>query len=160
MYIKELEIRWSDIDANRHVANSAYVNLLSQTRMSFLESHGITQRYFAEHNFGPVVFNEEYHYIKEVHAGSIIKASLELLANNKDYSQIKFAHCIFNHKNELCVYSEAFFGWMDLKARKLIAPPQKLLDLIDHTSHADNHYELPEGIHLKNEKVPYGKKLV
>lgn len=26
MYLKEFEIRWNDIDANRHMANSAYIS--------------------------------------------------------------------------------------------------------------------------------------
>ena len=40
MYLKEFEIRWSDIDANRHLANSAYLNFMSHTRMAFLMELG------------------------------------------------------------------------------------------------------------------------
>jgi acyl-CoA thioester hydrolase len=29
MYLKEFEIRWSDVDANRHLANSAYLNYMA-----------------------------------------------------------------------------------------------------------------------------------
>ena len=36
MFIKEFEVRWSDVDANRHLANSAYINFMSHTRMAFL----------------------------------------------------------------------------------------------------------------------------
>ena len=39
MYLKEFEIRWADLDANRHVANSSFVDMLSETRMSFLREH-------------------------------------------------------------------------------------------------------------------------
>jgi len=35
MYFKEFDIRWSDIDANRHLANSAYTNFMSHTRMGW-----------------------------------------------------------------------------------------------------------------------------
>jgi len=28
MYLKDFEIRWSDVDANRHLANSAYINFI------------------------------------------------------------------------------------------------------------------------------------
>ncbi|WP_374958619.1 acyl-CoA thioesterase, partial [Gilvibacter sp.] len=57
MYLKEFEIRWSDIDANRHLANSAYVNFMSHTRMSFLIDRGIDMKAMAKHQIGPVVFN-------------------------------------------------------------------------------------------------------
>ena len=40
-YFKEFEIRWSDLDANRHLGNSAYTNLMSHTRMSYLFEIGI-----------------------------------------------------------------------------------------------------------------------
>ena len=26
MYLKEFEVRWNDLDANRHLANSSYIN--------------------------------------------------------------------------------------------------------------------------------------
>ena len=38
MYKKQFEIRWSDIDANGHLANSAYTNFMSHARMSFLQN--------------------------------------------------------------------------------------------------------------------------
>ncbi len=41
MYLKEFEIRWSDVDANRHLANSAYLNYMSHARMSFLMEIGV-----------------------------------------------------------------------------------------------------------------------
>ena len=42
MYKKQFEIRWSDVDANKHLANSAYTNFMSHTRMAFLMEFGFT----------------------------------------------------------------------------------------------------------------------
>jgi len=64
MYLKEFEVRWSDIDANRHLANSAYINFMSHTRMSFLIDQGIDQKVLAQYNMGPVVFFEHYIILK------------------------------------------------------------------------------------------------
>src|SRR5688500_682363 len=99
MYTKSFEIRWSDLDANRHVANSSYVDLLSETRMSFLRENGFTQQKFEEYGMGPVIFTEEFYYIKEIKPNEKIKISVELLANSTDCKYIKFAHCIFNDEN-------------------------------------------------------------
>jgi acyl-CoA thioester hydrolase len=41
MHLKEFEIRWSDIDANRHLSNSAYISFMSHTRMSFMTEVGL-----------------------------------------------------------------------------------------------------------------------
>lgn len=50
MYTKEFEIRWSDIDANRHLANSAYVNFMSHTRMGFMLENGFGQQELVKYN--------------------------------------------------------------------------------------------------------------
>lgn len=84
MYSKDFEIRWADIDANRHVANAAYVNLLTATRMSYLTENGFTQSKFESLGFGPVIFTVEFYYIKEIRHHEKIKITLELLANDQD----------------------------------------------------------------------------
>ena len=84
MYLKEFEIRWSDIDANRHLANSAYVNFMSHTRMSFLIDRGIDMKAMAKHQIGPVVFNENIFYFKEAFQGMKIRVSFELGGVSKD----------------------------------------------------------------------------
>lgn len=84
MYKKQFEIRWSDIDANRHLANSAYTNFMSHTRMAFLIEHGFTMKELAIHNIGPVVFYEHMHYFKEVFMGQPLTVSLEVSGLSAD----------------------------------------------------------------------------
>lgn len=159
MYTKKFEIRWADLDANRHVANSSYVDMLSETRMSFLREHGVTQQYFEEHGIGPVIFAEEFYYISEIKANETVTITIELLANSPDGKYIKFAHCIFNSEQKLIVYSITFFGWFNLKERKLIEPPIEIKRLFDTMDKADGYEPLAEPVSLKNPKIPFGKTL-
>jgi acyl-CoA thioester hydrolase len=159
MYLKDFEIRWSDLDANRHTANSTFADLCTETRVSHLRENGFSQSDFARGNFGPVIFSEEFYYLKEIMPGENIRISLELLANTADYRYIKFAHCVFNHAGKLSVYSETFFGWFDLAERKLILPPAKIVEILSGLSHADNYGVLPDNYSLKNPKVPSGKNI-
>jgi acyl-CoA thioester hydrolase len=156
---KHFEIRWGDLDANRHVANSSYVDFLSDTRMSFFRENGITQQFLGDKGIGPVIFTEELYYIKEIHHGESITITIELLANTKDYKYIKYAHCIFNHEQKLSVYSETFYGWMDLQERKLISPPEQIAEIHTHLSKADRYELLETPVTLKNPKIPFGKNL-
>ena len=158
MYLKDFEIRWSDLDANRHVANSSYVDMLSETRMSYLHEHGVTQQFFEEHGIGPVIFSEEFFYIKEIKAKEKIRISLELLSNTQDGRYIKFAHCIFNADQKLCVYSITFFGWFSLAERKLIEPPAEIQSLFTTMTKAEGYELMTEPVNLKNPKIPFGKK--
>ena len=41
VYYHKFEVRWSDIDANRHLANSSYVMYCAQTRMAFMNAHNM-----------------------------------------------------------------------------------------------------------------------
>jgi acyl-CoA thioester hydrolase len=159
MYTKDFQIRWSDLDANRHVANSSYVDLLSETRMSYLRENGFTQTKFEEYGIGPVIFTEEFYYIKEIKPNENIKISVELMANSESFKYIKFAHCIFNDEGKLCVYSETFFGWFSLTERRLVVPPELIKDILSTLQKTDQHEILSENLSLKNPKIPFGKTL-
>jgi acyl-CoA thioester hydrolase len=159
MYTKDFEIRWSDLDANRHVANSSFVDFMTETRLSYLRENGFTQKKFEEFNIGPVIFSEEIYYIKEIRSNETIKISLELLANTSDFKYSKFAHCIFNSDRKLCLYSETFFGWFNLTERKLVVPPLEIRTIFLTISKADNYQILDDNISLKNPKIPFGKSI-
>ena len=126
MYLKEFEVRWSDMDANRHMANSAYINFMSHTRMSFLIDHGIDMRVMAKYNMGPVVFYEHMHYFKEVFQGMPIKVSFELGGMSEDGTFFTFIHNFYNHKGQNIAYCEMQGAWMNLGTRKLTALPEEL----------------------------------
>lgn len=129
MYTKEFEIRWSDVDANRHLANSAYTNFMSHTRMGFLIEHGFTMKELALHNIGPVVFYEHMHYFKEAFMGQPIRVSLEVSGLSEDGRFFKFDHNFYNHKGENIAFCEMLGAWIDLKARKMTDLPEELLKL-------------------------------
>ena len=97
MYLKEFEIRWNDIDANRHLANSAYINFMSHTRLSYMLENGFGQANMAANNIGPVVFYEHMFYFKEVFPGKPITVSLALKGISKDGMYFSFEHNFFDH---------------------------------------------------------------
>ncbi len=56
MFLKEFEIRWSDLDANRHLANVSYITYAGEARLAFLLSLGLNNKKLSEMMIGPVVF--------------------------------------------------------------------------------------------------------
>ncbi|WP_405384618.1 acyl-CoA thioesterase [Maribacter sp. LLG6340-A2] len=127
MYLKDFEVRWSDVDANRHLANSAYINFMSHTRMAFLMELGFDHRAMATHEIGPVVFYEHIYYFKEVFPGKPIKVSLEIVGMSEDAKFFAFEHNFYNHKGENVARCEMMGAWMDLKTRKLTGLTNDLL---------------------------------
>lgn len=127
MYYKEFEIRWSDIDANRHLANTAYVNFMSHTRMSFLMENGLNQEKLAINNLGPVVFFEHFYYFKEVFAGKPVKVSMELKGLSDGGMFFEFVHNMYNHKGQHLASCEMMGAWINLKTRSLTRVSDELL---------------------------------
>ena len=83
MYLKEFEVRWNDLDANRHLANSSYINFMSHTRLSYMMENGFGQNSMVTNNIGPVVFYEHMFYFREVFPGKPIRVSLQLKGISK-----------------------------------------------------------------------------
>ncbi|MDC8005331.1 acyl-CoA thioesterase [Aureisphaera galaxeae] len=138
MYFKEFDIRWSDLDANRHLANSSYINFMSHTRMGFLIDHGINQEVMMKYDMGPVVFNENVFYFKEIFQGQPIRVSFQLGGMSEDGMFFRFVHNFYDHKGRNLAFCEMQGGWMDLKARKLTALPEELLPLLAKAPKTDD----------------------
>ncbi|MGO4919412.1 acyl-CoA thioesterase [Maribacter spongiicola] len=119
MYIKDFEVRWSDIDANRHLANSAYVNLMSHTRMAFLIEQGFDQKTMVTYKIGPVAFYEHMYYFKEAFLGNQVKVSLEIMGLSEDGKFFEFHHNFYNDKGENIARCEMMGAWISLESRKL-----------------------------------------
>ena len=130
MYLKEFEIRWNDLDANRHLANTSYVNYMSHTRMSALMDHGIDHLTLARYDIGPVVFHEHIYYFREAIQGKVT-VSFELAGASEDGMFFQFLHKFYNDKGDNIAACDMKGGWIDLKTRKLIPMPEEILSKMD-----------------------------
>ncbi|MDX1767647.1 MAG: acyl-CoA thioesterase [Arenibacter troitsensis] len=128
MYLKEFEIRWSDVDANRHMANSAYLNFMSHTRMSFLLEMGFNQKTMSQTNIGPVVFHEHVYYFKEAFLGKPVKVSLELVGLSEDGMFFEFHHNFYDGNGKNFAHCQIMGAWIDLKTRTLTGLGKEFLD--------------------------------
>lgn len=138
MYSKEFEIRWSDIDANRHLANSAYVNLMSHTRMGFMLENGFSEAELIKNNLGPVVFYEHIYYFKEIFIGQRIKVTLQLKGLSKDRKFFEFLHRFYNQSGENCASCEMLGSWIDLNTRKIVPLPGYLYQKLNGLEQTDD----------------------
>jgi len=153
MYTKKFEIRWSDLDANRHLANSAYINFMSHTRMGFLMENGFGQKQLAHYNLGPIVFYEHIYYFKEIFAGEPVTVSLELNGLSEDGMYFEFIHKIYDHKGRNCATCEMMGSWIDLEERKLTTLPEELFKQLDSTPKTKEFRTL-----TKEDTRKYGKR--
>ncbi len=128
MFTKEFEIRWNDLDANMHLANSAYVNFMSHTRMAFFEEHGFSLNEIAKHNLAPIVFYEHIYYFKEAHIGDPVTVGLEITGLSDDGMFFSIDHNFYDAKGKNIAHSEMLGAWMDFKSRKLTCLNPELMN--------------------------------
>lgn len=153
MFKKEFEIRWSDVDANRHLANSAYINFMSHTRVAFFEAYGFSLSKLAKADISPVVFYEHIYYFKEAFLGTPITVSLEVSGLSDDGMFFKIIHNFYNPKGENLAHCEMFGAWINLKTRALTALPENFLKKMTSFPKASDFKIL-----TKDDTRKYGKK--
>lgn len=154
MYYKEFEIRWNDLDANRHLANKSYVEFAAHTRMSFLIERGFDHKLLDKLNIGPVVFYEHIYYFKEVFAGKPIKVSLELSGLSEDGMFFEFRHNYYDYKGRNVAHCEILGAWIDLKTRKLIGLPDQVLPFLKDVVRSDDFRVLTKEDTRRHQKFP------
>ena len=131
MYTKEFEIRWSDVDANRHLRNSTYIDFMSHTRMSFFLEKGFGQVDLAKLNLGPVALYEHMYYFKEVFPGKPIYVTLQLKGISENGMFFEFLHNFYDSNGRNVARCDMMGAWIDLKERKLTGLPEELFHYLE-----------------------------
>ena len=131
MYSKEFEIRWSDVDANRHLRNSGYIDFMSHTRMSFFSDKGFGQLELAKLDIGPIALSEHMYYFKEVFPGKPIRVTLQLKGISEDGMFFEFLHDFYDSQGKNVARCEMVGAWICLKERKLRGLPQALFSYLE-----------------------------
>jgi acyl-CoA thioester hydrolase len=132
--------KWADFDPNRHMRHSAYADFAAEARVRFFANHGYSLNDFAKLHIGPVLFNEETIYYKEINMGEDIKVSMCLEAASENYERWRFIHQIYNQKGVLAAEVKVYGAWIDLSKRKLTTPPEVFTSFFNELSKSDNFY--------------------
>jgi acyl-CoA thioester hydrolase len=137
---------WADMDANAHMANFAYLNKCVDSRMSFFKLNGFPVTEFAKRRIGPVVRRDELEYFREVGLHEPITVTLALGGIAPDGSRFRLVNEVILSDGRVAARIRSEGGWMDLVARKLIAPPEDLRAALAAMPHAPDFQELPSSI--------------
>lgn len=123
-------VRWSDLDANRHLKNTVFSEYATHTRFRMLEAHGFSQARFEALRFGPVMFREEIRYRREVLFGQDVMVNVLFDGLSEDGSQWRVRQEVARADNKQAAILTIDGAWIHLDTRKLVAPPPELLHLL------------------------------
>ena len=130
MFEKPFHVAWAHLDANGHMANTAYLDIVVDVRFAYFASRGFTPEEFRRQHIGPVVRRDEVDYYRELRLLEAIRVNFMLEGLSDDASRFRIVNEIRREDGELAARVTSLGGWFDLAARKLVAPPQGLADAL------------------------------
>ncbi|SRR5258706_4927516 len=117
-----IQIRWSDIDQNRHLRHSVYYDYGAMVRVSCFTGQGLTTMKLEELNIGPVLFREEAIFKREIKFEDKISVDLQLLKSLPDFSRWSMRHHFYKEDKTLAATINLDAAWIDITKRKLAIP--------------------------------------
>jgi acyl-CoA thioester hydrolase len=127
MYEKTMMAGWGDMDFNSHMRNTAYLDKAADLRMMFFSENGFPMSQFVALRIGPVIMKDALEYYKEVGLLEPLRVTLAMAALSEDGSRFTMRNEFYRADGRLAARVTSAGGWLDLGARRLVPPPEKLL---------------------------------
>lgn len=143
---RSFHVSWAHLDANAHMANTAYLNICVDVRMMYFASQGFAAPEFARQRIGPVVRRDEVDYYRELHLLAPIRVTLTLAGLSDDASRFRLRNEIYRDDGQMAGRVTSLSGWLDIGARKLIVPPDTLANALRSLDKTDDYEELESSI--------------
>jgi acyl-CoA thioester hydrolase len=142
-YAKDFLAGWRAMDFNGHMATTAYLDLAADVRMAFFAEHGFSPAEFRRIAVGPVMRKDELEYVREVGLHDTVTVAYAVLAMSADGARFVVENEVWSPGGELAATVRSTGGWLDLRARRLVAPPEALRAAFARVPRAPGYVELP-----------------
>jgi acyl-CoA thioester hydrolase len=139
-------VGWAMLDANAHMANTAYLDVAVDCRMAYFRSKGFGPAEMAKLAIGPVVKTDEVEYFREMHLLDEMRVTLQLAGISGDASRFRLRNEILRPDGKLVARINTTGGWFDLAARKLIAPPTPIAEALAALERTEDFQSLESSI--------------
>ncbi len=132
MFQVKFKTIWANFDPNRHMRHSAYSDYAAEVRARFFQEHNLSLDDFARLHIGPVLFEEQTKFLKEIQMGTDITVNMWLFAATEHFERWEFSHEVFNDQGDLSAIIKVKGAWIDLQKRKLTGLPESILEILKH----------------------------
>lgn len=143
-FTRTFNIRWADVDINRHMRHSAYNDYAAHVRVQLLKELGMDIDTLAALNFAPVLFREETVFHRELGMNEDITVNVKLQKTRRDGSRWTFVHEFLNSAGQIAATLTVDGAWIDLRLRKLTALPEQFMDAVFTMPRSDDFEFSPE----------------
>lgn len=138
----EFKTRWADFDANIHMRHTAYNDYAAELRLRFFKEHNVTVQDFTKEKVGPILFEENTKFLREIHMGEDITVNLKVTGLSGKGERWKIQHEVFNQTGKLSAIITVYGAWLDLVKRKLTVPPVKFQEIFNEVEKTEDFKEI------------------
>jgi len=143
-YTMTYEVRWTDIDANRHVRYSAYIDAAAELRYRYFTQHDLPPEAFDRLGVGPVYTSLNANFYREVRLGETITITYLLTGLSESGIRWKVRHDFLkaNGKKAVTVALEGTI--LDLATRQPTRPTPEVMAVFLQVPHSSDFEVLSE----------------
>ena len=139
-FIREVQVRWSDLDPNVHLRHSVYYDWGAFCRVAFFYEYKLSAELMQQLQIGPILFREECVFKREIRLGDKVTINLKILKAKKDYSRWTIQHTIVKNIDIISAIITVDGAWLNIAKRKLATPPGEVLDVFSQMP-ADENFQ-------------------
>jgi len=137
------------MDWNSHMANTAYLNKVVDARVLALAEKGFPLEEFIRLRLGVVIMKDELEYKREIKWMEEFDISFSLAGLAPDGSRFKILNEVRRANGDLAARITSIGGFMDLDARKLVAPPPAVLAAYASLPRTEDYADLPSSMKVR-----------
>ena len=126
----QFAVRWSDLDSNGHMANTAFMEYAIQSRFLGFQAHGFSPQALHDSGIGPAVFRDEASYMKELRILDPFTVTFYVSKLSDNGVRFTLQHDILRADGQRAAHILTQGAWFDLRLRKLAPPPDALTAIL------------------------------
>ncbi|MGE5123472.1 MAG: thioesterase family protein [Acidobacteriaceae bacterium] len=143
-YTMTYEVRWTDIDANRHVRYSAYIDAAAELRYRFFAQHDLSPEAFDQLGVGPVYTSLNANFYREVRLGETITITYQLSGLSESGIRWKVCHDFLKANGKKAVTVSLEGTILDLTLRQPTVPTPEIMAVFRLVPRSPGFEILPE----------------
>ena len=148
-YSRTYEIRFADIDANRHVNHAVYVDAAGDVRYKFFAERGFPPERFEQMGIGPVYTKIAVEFLREVLLGETVTITYALAGLSPQGQRWKVHHEVLKSNRKKAAVLDVEGVVLDLTTRKSIPPGPELMQVFNAIPRTAGFEILPELLRRK-----------
>jgi acyl-CoA thioester hydrolase len=145
-FSRTFHVRWSDLDFNGHMKNTAYHELAVDVRMMFFVDRGLPVSGLRQLGVGPVVMLDVVEYRREFRMLEPVQVTLALAGISDDGSRFRLCNEFHREDGQFAARLTSTGGWLDLSTRKLVAAPAPVMAALATLARTGDFERLPSSL--------------